>query len=66
MTWNTQLYQYGNNLFKQFKLDDGIKILNQEIELIKLHLKKENAIAVLQEIPYKSNITWKEPLFLQS
>lgn len=62
MTWNTQLYQYGNNLFKQFKLDDGIKILNQEIELIKLHLKKENAIAVLQEIPYKSNITWKEHL----
>jgi exonuclease III len=60
MTWNTQLYEYGNKSFKRKNIDDGKKILSEQIEIVLSYLEKENSIVVLQEIPYKSNITWKE------
>lgn len=62
MTWNTQLYEYGNIIDKNkpkkpidfIKCDEILKIVKEYLD------KKENAIAVLQEIPYTSNITWKK------
>lgn len=63
MTWNTQLYEYGNKLFRK-PIDDG-ETLNNIIEIVKKHLNKENSIVVLQEIPYKSNVTWKKHEFFK-
>lgn len=66
MTWNTQLYEYGNKLFEGKNIDDGKEKLSKEIKIVLSHLKKENSIVVLQEIPYKSNITWKKhELFIE-
>lgn len=62
MTWNTQLYEYGNMIAekKSVKPIDYIKC-NEIIRTVKAHVeKRENAIAVLQEIPLRSNITHSE------
>lgn len=62
MTWNTQLYEYGNMIAekKSVKPIDYIKC-NEIIRTVKAHVeKKRNAIAVLQEIPLRSNITHSE------
>ena len=61
LTWNTQLYEYGNTKGKTIK--NGLKVYNQEIEIIKKHFfdlsDDEKAIAVLQEIPYRIKINRK-------
>lgn len=68
MTWNTQLYEYGNIHGKT--IEDGLKVYNQEKKIIKKHCSDlsddEIAIAVLQEIPYKikQNGKWMQhPVF---
>lgn len=64
MTWNTRLYMKGNRVGGNEEVID-FKKYNDIIKIIKIHIEKENGIAILQEIPYKSNITWKEhELFL--
>ena len=56
MTWNTQLYEYGN------KVDGKIKELNYKnfnsiIEVIKKYMDNTiNPIVALQEIPYVNNL----------
>ena len=64
MTWNTRLYEYGNIIDQQKKKPvKPIDVIrdNAVLEVIKDHIdKKENAIAVLQEIPLRSNITNRE------
>lgn len=51
MSWNTQLYEYGNLKEKE---DDGLKQYNDSIRpKIFEYLKKENPIVILQEIPFK-------------
>jgi hypothetical protein len=59
MTWNTQLYEYGNRVGGKVKLIDYHQF-HSLIDVVDKHLEKENAIAVLQEIPYKCNVDWKE------
>lgn len=59
MTWNTQLYEYGNKVGNTRKKIENSKF-EPIMEFVDKHLEKENAIVVLQEIPYKSNVTWKE------
>lgn len=59
MTWNTRLYEYENKIDGKIKKLDGNEDLI--IDKIKEHLNNENAIAVLQEIPYKCNATRKYP-----
>ena len=68
LTWNTQLYEYGNMSGKT--IEDGLKVYNQEKEIIKKHFSDlsddEKAIAVLQEMPYKikKNGKWQlHPVF---
>lgn len=71
MTWNTSLYIYGNkfcgkngNYVLKNPINDNVKNKCAEIfSIIKQHLEKENAVAVLQEVPYKSNENWKEHEF---
>lgn len=65
MTWNTRMYEYGNKINGVFRpIDDDY--FDGVINVISDHLKKENAIAILQEIPYVCNITWqKHELFLR-
>lgn len=59
MTWNTRLYMKGNRVGRnQEKID--FEKYKDIIEIIKIHVNKKNGIAILQEIPYKSNITRKE------
>lgn len=60
MTWNTQLYEFGNNSFKDKNISAGLNNLEKQKEVISAHLEKENSLAVLQEIPYKCNLDWKE------
>ncbi len=63
MTWNTQLYEYGN------KVDGKIKELNYKnfnsiIEVIKKYMDNNiNPIVALQEIPYVNNLEWKKHEF---
>lgn len=61
LTWNTQLYEYRNTKGKT--IENGLKVYNQEIEIIKKHFfdlsDDEKAIAVLQEIPYRIKINRK-------
>ena len=57
MTWNTQLYEYGN------RVGGKVKAITQTefdyiLRRIDEHLNKENSIAVLQEIQYVCNKTW--------
>lgn len=57
MTWNTQLYEYGNRISS----NNVPKPINKELcknvfDIVKTFLEKENAIVVLQEIPLNSNI----------
>ncbi len=66
MTWNTQLYEYGNIIAtnKPVRSIDYTRC-NEVLKVIKEHIDKkenakENAIAVLQEIPLRSNITNSE------
>ncbi len=62
MTWNTQLYEYGNIIArnKPVRPIDYTRC-NEVIKVIKEHIdKKDNAISVLQEIPLRSNITNSE------
>lgn len=65
ITWNTQLYEYGNLLFdnklkrKSVKPIDYIHV-NNVLKYISEYINKENAIAVLQEIPLKNNVTHSE------
>lgn len=63
LTWNTQLYEQGNIIEGHIKEIDMCNFVSIT-EFIKEHLKKDNSIAFLQEIPYCCNITWKEhPLY---
>lgn len=59
LTWNTQLYECGNQVGNKRKEIDT-ELFEEVIDLIDKHLNKDNAIAVLQEIPFVSNVTWKE------
>lgn len=59
MTWNTRLYEYGNKVGIQTKEIDA-DLFASIIKLIDEHLERENAIAILQEVPYWCNITWKK------
>lgn len=67
MTWNTGLYMFGNEMKdKSIKPIDDIadKIVNGVFGIVKQFLEKENAIAILQEVPYVSNLNWgKHPWF---
>lgn len=58
MTWNTELYKYckdkDDNFEKEIKEnpdDERIKKIISIIDIISKHMEKENAVAVLQEIP---------------
>lgn len=65
MSWNTALYEFKNTSFKKSGLDNE-NFLKKVYKRIKVHLNKENAVAVLQEIPFKSNFDWKEhPIFTE-
>lgn len=57
LTWNTQLYEYGNNIKNMDFKDIDYNICSEIFGYIKNHMKKENAIAVLQEIPLDCNRT---------
>jgi len=62
MTWNTQLFEQGNKLFSKGK---SIKAIDKDrydkiFIAIAKHLESSRSIAVLQEIPYVSNVGWKE------
>lgn len=66
MSWNTALYEYKNTRFDEKTDKDGLDIYESIKEVVMKHLEKENAIAVLQEMPYKSNVDWKlHPIFLK-
>ena len=56
MTWNTQLYEMGNLLNNKHAVKeiDG-QMYDDVISKVKEFLKSENAIAILQEIPFKRN-----------
>lgn len=64
MTWNTQLYEYCNILSdkKRVKSIDYGKCIDI-INIVREHMRKENAVAVLQEIPLRSNVTRSEHIF---
>ena len=65
MTWNTKMYEYGNEV-NGVVLPIDEEYFNGVIDVILVHLKKENSIVILQEIPYVNNITWKmHELFLR-
>lgn len=57
MSWNTQLFVMGNKLSKYRKKDkiDNCKV-DSIFNIVEEFLKKENAIAILQEIPYKTKV----------
>lgn len=59
MTWNTQLYEYGNRVGGKVKAITQTEF-DSILRRIDEHLNKENSIAVLQEIPYVCNQTWKK------
>ena len=65
MTWNTRLYEYCNILSdrktgkKKVKSIDYGKCIDI-INIVREHMRKENAVAVLQEIPLRSNVTQSE------
>ncbi len=67
MTWNTGLYMFGNVMKnKSFKLidDKANKTVDEIFRIVKKFLEKEKAIAILQEVPYVSNLNWeKHPWF---
>ena len=58
LTWNTQLYEMGNSLNDERPVKKIDKpIFNTVISKVKKFLEsKNNAIAILQEIPFKCNI----------
>lgn len=66
MTWNTQLYEYGNIIWTDQSTGlKKVKDINYSrcidtINIIREHMSKENAVVVLQEIPLRSNITHSE------
>ena len=59
MTWNTQLYEYGNEVRGLTKEINGA-LYDSIIKLVDKHLGQENAIAILQELPYMCNRTWEK------
>ena len=68
MTWNTGLFMYGNSI----KGKPYQEIQDSKYEEIFAYIRnfldtKDHAIAVLQEIPYVSNLNWKthHPLFVR-
>ena len=54
MTWNTKLFMKGNIVGNKQEAID-CKKYDKIINIVKNHVEKENGIAILQEIPYKSN-----------
>ncbi|MCM1246532.1 MAG: endonuclease/exonuclease/phosphatase family protein [Roseburia sp.] len=63
MTWNTGLYIFGNKMKdKSLKPieDKANKIADEIFGMVKNFLEKEKAIAILQEVPYVSNLNWKK------
>ena len=58
MSWNTQLYEYGNQISKHIpvKAIDYGKCIDV-INIIRKHMEKNNAIAILNEIPLRCNVT---------
>ena len=63
MTWNTGLYIFGNKMKNQSlkPIDDNAnKTVDRIFRIVKKFLDKENAVAILQEIPYVSNLNWEE------
>ena len=69
MTWNTQLYTFGNKMKDgSLKLIDdkvAVKTVNRIFAMVKMFLEKENAITILQEVPYVSNCNWKKHLWFE-
>lgn len=59
LTWNTQLYEQGNNVGNRVK-DINENSFLTVINFVKGYIEKENSIAFLQEIPFCNNITWTE------
>lgn len=57
LTWNTQLYEMGNKLSKNSPVKQiDTQIFDGVVEEVKDFLdKKTNAVAILQEIPFKCN-----------
>lgn len=60
MSWNTNLFVMGN-ILPEYKIPQEIdkEKAKRVFKFIKDFLEKENAVAILQEIPYYSNLTWK-------
>lgn len=67
MTWNTGLFLFGNKMKDESIKpidDEADKTFNGIIRIVKKFLERENAVAILQEIPYVSNLNWrKHPWF---
>lgn len=67
MTWNTGLYMFGNEMKNKLlkPIDDNAnKTVDGIFGIVKKFLEKEKAIAILQEVPYVSNLNWgKHPWF---
>lgn len=56
MSWNTELYKYGNKMNDKEAIKPiGESLYKEKFDVIKEHLQKENSVAVLQEIPYRAN-----------
>ncbi len=61
LTWNTQLYEYGNIIHKAKPIKPiDYRTCIEVIHYIMEHMKKDNAIAILQEIPLNCNKTRSE------
>ncbi|MDE7297773.1 MAG: hypothetical protein K2N94_02945 [Lachnospiraceae bacterium] len=60
MTWNTRLYESGNEIGKEEIEQISEKDWETVIRIIKSHLEKPFSVAVLQEIPYKQNAPYKD------
>ncbi|MBQ4128940.1 MAG: hypothetical protein IJD68_04125 [Ruminococcus sp.] len=62
MTWNTQLYEHGNIIAKNLPVKPIDDCKYKEVfGVVKKYIDGlENAVAVLQEIPYNSNVTWNK------
>lgn len=62
LTWNTQLFEMGNILRKNQEVKSiNMNVFDEIIKKVKDFLNsKDEAIVILQEIPYKSNIDFKE------
>lgn len=59
LVWNTRLYEQGNMVGKNQKPIDPESV-NGVLNFVKEFLEMSNSVAFLQEIPYVSNIDWKQ------